>query len=282
MLSVQPTMQHNMPLPDELAALLARNLTFNPELQAVQQQASIPTPQAASKPITYSISQHYHHSGHAVKPAPLAVQQEEPQRRSSAPADGGEMLNVEAILRQHNINPATLTPSQVQLFRVADQQQQLRLLELWSICPPNNGRDIPSLAWSSTTVEHEEQLAQLRYERQQQNQMYSLDGTPVQSGDGRWQQSSSDSEPYMLSGYEELMRREREKEASQSQPRNTYSPFGTAVGHQYSAATDPVYMGPDSNRLQQQQQQQQQMSMANQYGVFQQQRDSGDSMDMMY
>ncbi|KAH7328623.1 hypothetical protein B0I35DRAFT_23070 [Stachybotrys elegans] len=281
MLSVQPNMQHNMQLPDELAALFARNLTFNPELH----QASIPReaprqepspPAAPAQPIVYSISQHYHHSAHIARP-PVPSAQDEAPRRSSAPSQTGEMLNAEAILRQHGVDPAGLTPSQLQLFRVAEQPQQLRLLELWSICPPSNGRDIPSLAWSSTTVEQEEQLAQMRYERQQQNQVMSLDGTPVQTNDGRWQHSS-DSEPYMLSGYEELMRREQERQERESRPRQAYSHFGSAVGGScYSAATDPVYRGPDCNR------DQQQMAMANQYGAFEQQRSAGpsDSMDMM-
>lgn len=254
MVSVQPNMQAH----DELAALFSRNLTFNPEDQTPPQEVPrhldpIAAP-SATQHIVYSISQHYHHSAHLQKPPEVSFQ-DEPQRRSSEPAPCDSML-AENILRIHGIDPGTLTPSQLQLFRIAESSQQRRLLELWSICPPNNGTEIPALSWSSTTVEQEEQLARMRYERQQQ-QTTSLEGTPVQAPNGQWnQQSAPDSEPYMTSGYEELMRRERERQA-------------------YTPATDPVYLGPDYSH--------QQMDMATQYGAFEQFRGSGqmDTMDVM-
>ena len=260
---------------DELAALFSRNLTFNPEAQGPPPQEvprhldPIAAP-SATQHIVYSISQHYHHSTHIPKPSEPQSQSES-QRRSSEPAQCDSM-SAENVLRIHGINPATLTPSQLQLFRIAESVQQRRLLELWSICPPNNGAEIPALAWSSTTVEHEEQLAHMRYERQQQQQQQqqqeqtmSLDGTPVQTASGQWHhQPVPESEPYMMSGYEELMRRERERQG-------------------YTPSTDPVYLGADYTRQQQQQQQQQQMEMATQYGAFDQFRGSGqmDTMDVM-
>jgi hypothetical protein len=175
------------------------------------------------------------------------------------------------------VNPSNLTPSQVQLFRIADESQKLRLLELWSICPPNNGADIPALAWSSTTIEQEEQLAQMRFERQQ-SQTMSLDGTTVQTGDGRWHHHA-ESEPYITSGYEELMRRDQERQDRERRAKDSYTHHGTATGGgAYSTATDPVYMGPDFSR-----QQQQQMAMAAQYGAFEHSRGYGemDAMDVM-
>lgn len=259
MVSVQPNMQAH----DELAALFSRNLTFNPEAQSPPPQ-DIPrhldpiAAPSATQHIVYSISQHYNHSAHIPKPSEPQSQGES-QRRSSEPAQCDSMSS-ENVLRIHGINPVTLTPSQLQLFHIAESAQKRRLLELWSICPPNNGTEIPSLAWSSTTVEHEEQLAQIRYERQQQQQQtMSLDGTPVQTANGQWHsQSALESEPYMASGYEELMRRERKRQG-------------------YSPSTDPVYLGPDYAR------QQQQMDMATQYGAFEQFRGSGqmDAMDVM-
>lgn len=249
---------------DELAGLLSRNLTFNPQVQQPQQpQPTQDQPQhidpiaapSVTQPIVYSISQHYHHSTHIPRPQQAAP--EEPQRRSSEPAAQGP--SSEAILRSQGIEPATLTPSQLQLFRIADDPQKLRLIELWSICPPNGGGDIPALAWSSTTLEQEEHLARVRYERVQQQQNN-------QTEDGRWNPEYI--EPYMNSGYEEIMRREREREE-----REAYQ----ATPRSYSQATDPVYMGPDFHR--EQQQLQQQMNMANQYGAFEQFR--GDAMDVM-
>jgi hypothetical protein len=97
----------------------------------------------------------------------------------------------------------------------------------------------------------------------------SLDGTQVQAVDGRWVRNSEpEVEPYMTSGYEELMRRERERETQDSQPRSTYG--------LYSHATDPVYMGPDYAR------EQQLLEMATQYGAYQGFRaPEVDTMDVM-
>ncbi|KAM0564271.1 hypothetical protein ACHAPJ_000481 [Fusarium lateritium] len=249
---------------DELAALLARNLSFNP----VPEPAPVPQQEQQAdhaEPIIYT-SVHYTHSAHIARPQ--AAQQDTPRRSSEPPQTQGP--SVEIILQYHGINPATLTPSQLQLFKVAEPAQQERLVELWNICPPGNGGDIPALAWSSTTVEQEEQLARLRYERlNQQQQVMSLDGTQVQAGDGRWVRNTEpEMEPYMASGYEELMQREREREARDSQPRSTYG--------LYSQATDPVYMGPDYAR------EQQLMEMATQYGAYQGFRaPEADTMDVM-
>lgn len=248
MIAVQPNMQAQ----DELAALFAQNLTFNPEVQA--QDVPRHVDPSSTQEIAYSISQHYNHSAHIPQTGNTAVGPGSHERRVSEPIPG-DNLSSETMLRIHGIDPLTLTPSQVQLFRIAEKPQQRRLLELWSICPPNNGGDIPALAWSSTSVEQEEQLAHLRYERQQQSML--------QSQNGHWQQQEP--EPYMTSGYEELMRREQER--------------------QYTPATDPVYLARDfarEHQIREQQQQQQQMNMAEGYGAFQQMRDSQmDAMDVM-
>jgi hypothetical protein len=280
------SIQQDMRMHDELAALFSRNLTFNSEVQApapapepVQEQ---PAPEP--KPIIYSVSQHYTHSAHVVRAQP-AQQREEPQRHSSEPPQT-ESPSPEAVLRDHGVDPSTLTPSQVQLFRIADTPQQLRLIELWSICPPGNGGDIPALAWSSTTVEQEEHLAHMRYERaqqhelqqqqqqQQQQQAMPLDSAAYQTGDGRWVDSpdNSDTEPYMLSGYEEMMRRENQRQL-QNRFQDVHSHFTPQPA--YTPATDPVYMGADYAR------QQQMLDMASQYGNYQQFGGQSESMDVM-
>lgn len=268
------SIQSNMQAHDDLAALFSRNLTFNPDIRAATPKdppqldpVAISTP---AQPIIYSVSQHYHHSAHNIKPQPVP---DAPQRPSSEPPRGNAMPS-ETILRNHGINPANLTPSQLQLFRIADAPQQRRLLELWSICPPAQSGDIPSLAWSSTTLEQEEHLARVRYEKQQ-DQTMSLDGTVVQSSNGHWHQQP---EPYMTSGYEELMRREQERqerEMLEARARDNSINYGNSAT--YVQATDPVYMGPDYTR------QQQQLDMASQYGAFEHFRgaDEVSAMDMM-
>lgn len=254
--NMQPNAQQ---VHEDLASLFSRSLTFNPELrvsapkEAPRQEPCFPGP-PAPQPIVYSISQHYHHSAHVVKHSTQQADALAPQRHSSEPPQTDTSPS-EAILRHYGVDAATLTPSQLQLFRIAEEPQKLRLIELWSICPQHRGEEIPALAWSSATLEQEEQLARVRLERQQQYQVMSLDGTHVQTADGRW--SHSESEPYVVAGYEELRGRENERQVAGNRSTDIYSHFGTSIGGpSYAPATDTAYLGPDLTR------QQQQMDMA--------------------
>ncbi|EHA53113.1 hypothetical protein MCOR27_011321 [Pyricularia oryzae] len=224
MVVTQPIMQAH----EDLAALFSRNLILDAsKIQQIQIQEQPQQEAPEPQPITYSISQHYHHSVYHV--APVAAQ---PDRPASEPPQS-EHQGVEAILTSHGVDPATLSQSQVQLFKEADDAQKLRLLELWRICPPTATHNSnPALAHNSTSLEQEEQLARMRYEEQQQMDdamAMSMDGTsvmvPIQGGDGRWQvpEAAQDymMEPYMSSGYEELAR--------------------SAMPMAYKPATDPVY-----------------------------------------
>lgn len=271
-----------MQVHDDLAALFSRNLTFNPELQAQQallskpadnepkQLPSDPVPEISSSPITYSISAHYTHSAHIPRQPTQAVDQQqgqEPQRRASEPPQS-EHAALETIFVQNGLNCSVFAPSQAELFRTSEEHQRQRLLEIWKAAPPTSELDNPSVAWSTTTLEQEEQWAKMRYERlpstqtQPQQTTMSLDGTQVQSSDSCWV-STSPAEPYMMSGYEELMRRDQERQAAAKRAKESFSPYGSSVGHRYSHSTDPVYMNTASDW-------QQQMQMENQYGSFQQ------------
>ncbi|ORY60261.1 uncharacterized protein BCR38DRAFT_412438 [Pseudomassariella vexata] len=248
---------------DELSSLFARNLTLHP--QPVQESLR----QQEPEPIIYSISQHYTHSAHVIsRDEPVA----EFPRPSSEPPQTQQPA-AELILNNHGIDHSTLSASQMELFKTAEDSQKLRLIELWRICPPTNTHENLAVTWMNTTVEQEEMLAQLRYERklaeeeQQQNTM-SLDGTPltpVQTPDGRWI-ATADTEPYMLSGYEALARREyaetaRKAYEEMSKPTSMFSHFGSAVGGpMYRPAMDPVYNNDWAR---------QQQAMENQYGAFQ-------------
>jgi hypothetical protein len=46
-------------------------------------------------------------------------------------------LTTEIILSRHGVDAASLFSSQLDLFKSADASQQMRLIELWRICPPN-------------------------------------------------------------------------------------------------------------------------------------------------
>jgi hypothetical protein len=278
---------------DDLAALFSRNLSL-------QNTYIAPTaePARSEPPITYSISQHYHHSAH------LASQQ--PSRPASEPPQT-DQFTTEIILSRHGVDVNSLSSSQLDLFKTADASQQMRLVELWRISPPSYGGHALTHGLVSipvTNFEQEEALAVLRYERQMNEERLSRTGgdqqamdsestmsdesiatpmpmTPIQGRDGRW----SAAEPYMTSGYEILARRDYERPSGPA--KDVYSHFGTAVGGPtYHQATDPVYnaapeihnysnVGGDWGQLIEQRKQ----AMENQYGAFEQlQYDGGVAM----
>lgn len=243
--------QPNMAVQEDLASLFAKNMTLT--------QPSAPPPQDDNR-IVY-ISQHYTHSAHVTQQQPQSPQDEPVQRPSSEPPRS-EMQDLELLLRSHGINTAALSLPQAELFRNAGDAQKMRLVQLWSICPPADSTDNPTLTWTNTTVEQEEMLAQRRFElrlQQQQREeeeagmgvpvtevVMSLDGTEteatlgsspastsMQSADGSWPPAPSQNyqqhmEPYMASGYEELARKE-------------YDASARRAAEEYRGATDPVY-----------------------------------------
>lgn len=273
---------------EELAVLFSRNLHLDNNYVAPQPEPTpAPAPVQVEEPYVYSISRHYHHSAHVVP-------QQQPARPASEPPQT-DQLTVEIILARHGVDISTLFPSQLDLFKTADAAQQMRLVELWRICPPDYGghaltQDLGN--WPTTSFQQEEAMAKLRYERQmleerasRTNGDQSMDSdtmsdssnaplTPIQGGDGRWANNNQSAEPYMMSGYEALAQREYEQSSITAGPsKDIYSHFG-ASGPQYNRSTDPVYntvqdihtfpnTGVDWS---------QKMAMENQYGAFEQQQ----------
>ncbi|KAG9238594.1 hypothetical protein BJ875DRAFT_33281 [Amylocarpus encephaloides] len=268
---------------DELAVLFAQNLTLHNRPYVASTPEPAPAPAPIEEPIIYSISQHYNHSAH-IRALPVARPCSEPPQT--------DQLTAEIILARHGVDAAALSPSQIELFKTGDAGQQMRLVELWRICPPDYGghamaQDLRD--WSATSFQREEVMAKLRHERQMLEERMARTGgdqsmdsdtmsdssitaplTPIQGGDGRW--AGPAVEPYMSSGYEALAQREYEQSAGPSKDINSH--FGNSVGgHAYSRSTDPVYntiadihrhpnVGADW---------QQQIAMENQYGAFEQQ-----------
>ncbi|KAF3394703.1 hypothetical protein F1880_005406 [Penicillium rolfsii] len=153
--------ESNSKIQDELSALFDRQMSMEQPQHATQPinpPASIPT-SSQQQPITYSITQHYHHSSHvAILP---------PVPSTPSPTDPNEALLT--LLQNHGIDPSTLTPSQLDLVRHADAEQQQRLLQTW--------------------------------------QVYAAHGQPAPSQDTDMDDSmhddkGADAEPYMVSGYE--------------------------------------------------------------------------------
>jgi len=248
---------------EELLGLFNRSLNFSDStpVSPIEQPMNQPEEQRViTQPITY-VTQHYHHSAHTV-----------PKTSGDSPSRHINQPGLAAVLLRNGIEPASLSPAQINLVQNADDDQRLRLLELWRIAPPSHGdsnlaRQIGT--WHQTSLPQEEAMAKLRYEQQMQDRQHRPQ-TPTQGQAMEDEQSVptndlppnslNNAEPYILSGYETLAQRDYEHQAKLLQ--------GTTWHNQ---ATDPVYKASaswDRQRIQ---------NMENQYGAFEQMRILGTS-----
>lgn len=192
---------------DDLADLMARHMRL--DMQAPTHNLSNPpTPQVVAQPapITY-ISQHYHHSAHVAPPSAATTTTNNDDNDNETPTS--------TILHNAGVDTHALLPSQLQLFKNAQPDQQARLIELWRIAPPTYGDQLGPRAmgnWPQTSLEMEEEAARQRWETQEQQRLKNLSVLP----------SHNSAEPYMKSGYEEDMNMDSEPQG-------------------YRPATDPAY-----------------------------------------
>ncbi|KAK5943193.1 hypothetical protein PMZ80_004199 [Knufia obscura] len=168
---------------DELSDMMARNMHLGVQAPTAD-MSNPPTPEVVPQPapITY-ISQHYHHSAHVV------------------PTTTTDDIPVSTILRHAGVNADALLPSQLQLFKNAQRDQQERLVELWRIAPPTYGNQLVSGNmgdWPQTNLEMEETAARERYEKQEQQRLKNLSVLPSQD-------TRALAEPYMTNRYDEEM-----------------------------------------------------------------------------
>jgi len=213
---------------EELAEMFTQNMTFSNHSKSQQ----IETPRETA-PVIYSITQHYHHSAH-VADASFEVR----QTPSPAPVKP-EQTATQDTLVQHGVDPSKLLPTQLILFQQAAPDQQSRLLQLWSVSPPEymdfGAHDLADElgAWEQTTVEQEEEMARLRYQRkmaQQEasrpHQQMNLESVKVKSADYHT------SEPYITSGYELLVQRDYNQQLRTG---------SDVASNHYNQATDPAF-----------------------------------------
>lgn len=230
-----------------------------------------------AQPIIYA-SLHYTHSYHI---APTHHVQVPPKTQIS-------LSELQSMLLRNSIDPSLLFPSQIDLFQNADDDQRLRLLELWRISPPQGRQGYPGgvdyntsrqlYDWPPTSLAQEEAMAKLRYERQEeeriqqeeiQKHQQQLDQSMDQEAGSAAVHATRDilagspttAEPYIVSGYDMLAKREYEESAQ------------AAANHlrestRYNQATDPVYSGglweKNVGSI---------LDMENQYGAFAHARD---------
>ncbi|KAF2014727.1 hypothetical protein BU24DRAFT_493267 [Aaosphaeria arxii CBS 175.79] len=226
---------------------------------AVQQQQWADDSPQNVQPITYA-STHYTHSHHVV-PSRNA-----PSTPTKTEIDVSELGN---IFLRNSIDPSLLFPSQIDLFQNADDDQRLRLLELWRISPPQGRQGYPPgvdynisrqlYDWPPTSLAQEEAMAKLRYERmvesnaqsesinsheQHLNQSMdaakeSVSATQTQN-DRTASPDAAQAEPYILSGYDMLARREYDESARAEE-------HPLRESNRYNQATDPVFNHPANN-----------------------------------
>ena len=232
---------------DELARLFSANMNLShvtaqpaqtqaPQEQPVQQQQE---DEQAPKQIVYA-SQHYTHSHHV------------PLRSASEPAIRTQIdsSDLAAVLLRNSIDPTLLFPSQIDLFQNADDDQRLRLLELWRISPPTGRQGHPAgtdynmsrqlYDWPPTSLAQEEAMAKLRYEKQQ-TELAQQEAIQQHQQQLEQSMSAANAEPYMSSGYEMMARREYEESMRADTP--------VEEMNKYNQATDPVYNNAGNNGL---------------------------------
>lgn len=191
---------------DELATLMSQQLKLGNNVSFQNLSELPPTPpQSGNQPqITY-ITQHYHHSSHQAAPTP-------PVEPTSASDE----------LARHGIDANILFPSQLNLFKQAQPEQQIRLIQLWSIAPPQYGNQMLAkdlVNWPQTSMRQEEQAAQSRYMR-------------MQARSGQYSpEARSSAEPYILRGFNNQLDTNGDTAAAG---------FG-AQSNVYTRALDPAY-----------------------------------------
>lgn len=191
-------------------------------------------PQSVAPQISYNISQHYTHSAHVVHVVNAHQTTHTPTNASLHPG-----LSVYQTLVQHNISPASLLRSQLNLFEQADNDQRSRLIQLWSISPPTHTELADGIGeYQSTTLKQEEERAWMRHQQKWGMDQSQTAGEQIDPNLVSRSLSGEDGLPtaemYMTSGYEQM--------AQQGPGLAGLSPsVGLIFGTQYKHATDPVY-----------------------------------------
>jgi hypothetical protein len=235
--------ESDLKMQEDLSNLMARNMHLGTHVvQPSFDAATPPTPQLEPQPapIAY-ITQHYHHSSH--------------HRPTVAPTN----LEPFQTLAAARIDASVLSPSQLQLFKHAAPDQQLRLIQLWQIAPPTYGQQ--PLAknpghWPPTNLAQEEEAAQQRWLKlSEQEREHSIIA----------QQGRSHAEPYMIDGYEKLPNINGVTAPTEYRPTTE-----AARSDGYNRAYDPVYSSREWWQHFSETQ-----PMEHQYGILEQMRVTG-------
>ncbi|RAK98321.1 uncharacterized protein BO80DRAFT_387530 [Aspergillus ibericus CBS 121593] len=221
----------NLKLQDDLAALFEKRMNigvpFPPEEDQGVQHPSI------APPGMYSITQHYHHSAHVVHQVAT---------RPSAEGPCQDINNaIKKTLREHNVDPSTLSSKQMELFERAMPEQRSRLLQIWQISPEHSYAATSSVARSSLLNPGTSNIAGTAATVSAPLDCTSGVGDREMCDVTVRSESEDDvhqyAEPYMVTGYE--MTAQGSNGLSASQP--THIVAEPTIGSPYKLASDPVY-----------------------------------------
>jgi hypothetical protein len=228
-----------MKMQEELATLMTQRLNLDNNVNYRSQPEFPPTPpQPDAQPQMTYITQHYHHSAHQAALTP-------PTEQTSA----------NEVLALHGIDASVLFPSQISLFKQAQPEQQLRLIQLWSISPPSYGNQLLAknlLNWPQTSMQQEEEAARSRYMR-------------MQTDSGHYPaEQRHNAEPYIVRGYD----------SSPEVSSATTEQGHAARAREYNRALDPAYQSREWWMHESE-------PIEHQYGVVQQMRQVADEDEDM-
>ncbi|PWY76344.1 hypothetical protein BO94DRAFT_197308 [Aspergillus sclerotioniger CBS 115572] len=219
--------ESDLELQDDLAALFEKRMSIGVPFPPEEDQG-VQHPPIAS-PEMYSISQHYHHSAHLVR------------ENATRPSTEGTNGAISETLRQHNVDPSTLSPKQMELFEHAMPEQQSRLIQIWQISSEHsyattssvvgrNQSDLGTADVASTVA-----IVSTPFGWTTRSGDREMCDVPVRS------ESEDDvhqyAEPYMVTGYETMPQRSNGLSASQP----THIVAEPTTGSPYKLASDPIY-----------------------------------------
>ena len=266
--------ESDIKMTNELSALFARQLEMGGLSQPPAAEiVTPPTPQSSSPvqptapPVGHSISQHYHHSSHRALPDKLL-----PQPTEVTGIQKWVTLSPEEMLRVHDIEPSSLFPSQLTLFRDASLEQKLRIIELWRISNKTPVNPSSPLGFDDRPIPTGEMVGvEGGGHEQDYTTSHKLGQAPATVSGPRDDDEMMDmdstinyghAEPYVISGYQSLSEPDPENSTSHMQQPPLAKESSVTP---YSHSTDPVYKEQNSAH----QLSEQQIAMENQYGAFQ-------------
>lgn len=199
-----------MKLQEDLATLFDKQMNMGTVEPPETPEPSSPASSQRS-PITYSITQHYHHSAHIAQQAKTA---------ESGEAQSSPGTHTTDTLRSYGIDSSTLSPGQIELFENAIPEQKSRLIQIWQICPETNKQQ----QCGNTFMEDSD--------------MDSIVQDKGRDSDGQY------AEPYMVSGYEILAQRDYDRSAQKAITEFGHQecpPNEPSTGAPYKQANDPIF-----------------------------------------